>query len=153
VNTENTHFWLVDDWRCTKASKAAEAGDRKGGASQVFNTCFSITGCAGDAAHFCGGLPNVHCFNVLDNRDKQSTVRLGSDAEVDCFVASHDIGFIVVQCVALWAFSECLDKRLHDEGQVGEFWCSFGPSCVEVLSKFFQSGDIHFFKVREMRDG
>ena len=153
VNAKNTDFGFVDDWRCTKATKAAEAGDGEGGTSEVFNACFSISSCAGDtpiSVADCQMSMASTCLTTGTKSPRSVCVampRLMASWRVTTLASSS------YSALHSGAVRECLDKRLHDEGQVGEFWCSFGPSCVEVLAKFFQSGDIHFFKVREVRDG
>ena len=138
MDAKDSNFWFVDDRCCSEATEATKACDGEGGTSEVLDTSFSVSGSSSDATHFSRGLPDVHCFDVLHDRDKQSTIGLCGDAEVDGFVASDHICFIIVECVAFWSLCKRLDEGLHDERQVGQLWCAFWPCCVEVLAEFFQ---------------
>ena len=88
---------------------------------------------------------------MLYHWDFQAIGRLRGDAQVYPLVTNDDVAFLVVMGIALGKVFQYAHQGQPDKDKRRQFGLFAGYLCIEVLPQGFQSSDIHFLHVGEVR--
>ena len=152
MDGQDTDLGIVHDGRGHDAAQGAEAGDGEGRTAEVTRRHPPILGRHAQAIDLACEIEQRAAIRVANHRHHQALGRLGRDADV-ILTALHDFaGRLVEGGVELRVLSQGLDRRLHEEGQVGELDAVPGHPPLGLVAQFDQFSTVDLLDVGELRD-